>query len=59
MNLKLNSINIRRGLTIEGSEFESRWLQEFSLLHILQTGSEAHPASQPSISGYRVLSPRG
>jgi hypothetical protein len=27
------------------SEFESRWGQEFSLLHVVQTGSGAHPAS--------------
>jgi hypothetical protein len=29
----------------EGSEFESRWGQEFSLLQIVQTGSEVHPTS--------------
>jgi hypothetical protein len=33
------------GWTAEGSEFESRWGQEFSLLHIVQTGSAAHPTS--------------
>jgi hypothetical protein len=26
-------------------EFESRWGQEFSLLQIVQTGSEVHPTS--------------
>jgi hypothetical protein len=31
------------GSTIEGSEFESRYGQEFSLLQIVQTGSEVHP----------------
>jgi hypothetical protein len=31
--------------TTEGSEFESRWGQEFSLLHVVQTGSGDHPAS--------------
>jgi hypothetical protein len=30
-----------------GSEFASRWSQEFSLIHIVQTGSGAHPASYP------------
>jgi hypothetical protein len=33
------------GLTIEGSEFESRWGQKLSFLHIVQTDSGAHPAS--------------
>jgi hypothetical protein len=28
-------------------EFESRWGQEFSPLHIIQTGSGAHPACYP------------
>jgi hypothetical protein len=35
------------GWTIKGSEFESRWGQEFLLLHVVQTGSGAHPASYP------------
>jgi hypothetical protein len=35
------------GCTTEGSEFESRHRQEFSLLHIVQNGSGAHPASYP------------
>jgi hypothetical protein len=30
------------GWTAEGSEFESRWGQDFSPLHV-QTGSGAHP----------------
>jgi hypothetical protein len=34
-----------KGWMTEGSEFESRWGQEFSPLHIVQTGSGAHPAS--------------
>jgi hypothetical protein len=33
------------GWTTEGSEFESRWGQEISLLRVVQTGSGAHPAS--------------
>jgi hypothetical protein len=31
--------------TTEGSDFDSRLGQKFSLLHVVQTGSEAHPAS--------------
>jgi hypothetical protein len=29
----------------KGPGFESRWGQELSLLHVVQTGSGAHPAS--------------
>jgi hypothetical protein len=36
------------GWTTEVSEFESRWRQESSLLHVVQTGSGAHPASYPT-----------
>jgi hypothetical protein len=43
------------GWTIEGSEFESRWRQVFSLLHIVQTGSGAHPAYYRM--GTKALSP--
>jgi hypothetical protein len=32
-------------------EFESRWGQEFSLLQIVQTGSEVHPTSCPMGTG--------
>jgi hypothetical protein len=39
------------GWTTEGSEFESRAGQEFSLLHVVQTGSEALPASNPMGTG--------
>jgi hypothetical protein len=35
------------GWTTEGSEFESQYGQEFPLLHVVQTGSWAHPASYP------------
>jgi hypothetical protein len=45
------------GWTAEGSEFESRWGQHFSLFHIGQTGSGAHPASY--IMGTRGSFPRG
>jgi hypothetical protein len=33
------------GWTTEGSDFESRYGQEFSLLSVVQTGSGARPAS--------------
>jgi hypothetical protein len=39
------------GLKTEGSEFESRWGQEFSVLHIVQIGSGVHPASYPMGTG--------
>jgi hypothetical protein len=32
-------------------KFKSRWGQEFSLLYVVQTGSEAHPASYPIVTG--------
>jgi hypothetical protein len=39
------------GWKTEGSEFESRYGQEFSLLHLVQIGSRAHPASYSMGSG--------
>jgi hypothetical protein len=36
------------GWTTEGSEFESRYGQEFSLLHVIQTGSGIQPTSCPT-----------
>jgi hypothetical protein len=39
------------GWTTEGSEFESRYGQEFSLLHVVQTGSGVHPTSYPTCIG--------
>jgi hypothetical protein len=33
------------GWTTEGPEFESRYCQEFSLLHVVQTCSGSHSAS--------------
>jgi hypothetical protein len=41
--------------TSEGSEFEPRQGQEFSLLHVAQTGSEVHRTSYPRGTG--ALSP--
>jgi hypothetical protein len=35
----------------EGSEFESRYSQDFSLLHVVETGSEVHPTSYPMGTG--------
>jgi hypothetical protein len=39
------------GWTSRGSELESRWGQEFSLLHSVQIGSWANPASYPMGTG--------
>jgi hypothetical protein len=39
------------GWTTEGSEFESRWGQEFSLLQVVQTGSGVHSTSYPMGTG--------
>jgi hypothetical protein len=40
------------GWTTEGLEFESRYGKEFSVLHVVQTGSETHPASYPMVPGF-------
>jgi hypothetical protein len=41
------------GLQVEGLEFNSRYVQEYSLLNITQTGSGAHPMSYAMITaGY-------
>jgi hypothetical protein len=37
--------------TTKVSEFESNWGQEFSLLHVVQTGYEIHPTSYPIRTG--------
>jgi hypothetical protein len=39
------------GLMVEGSEFESRKGQEFSLLHVVPTGSGFHSTSYPMGTG--------
>jgi hypothetical protein len=39
------------GWTIKGSKSDSRWRQEFSILHVVQTGSGAHPAFYPIGTG--------
>jgi hypothetical protein len=39
------------GWTIEGTEFESRNGQEFSLLHVVQTSSGVRPTSYPMGAG--------
>jgi hypothetical protein len=39
------------GWTNEGSELESQWGQEFSFLHVVQTGSGIHPTSYPMGTG--------
>jgi hypothetical protein len=35
------------GWTTHRSEFEARWGQDFSPLHVIQTGYGAHPATYP------------
>jgi hypothetical protein len=45
------------GWTTKGSDFESRWEKEFSLPHVVQTGSGAHQASYPMGTG--SFFPRG
>jgi hypothetical protein len=42
-----SSVGIATGCMDEGSEVESRYCQEFSLLQIVQTGSEVHSTSYP------------
>jgi hypothetical protein len=37
--------------TTEVSEFESRYGEEFPLLHVVQTGSGVHPISYPIGTG--------
>jgi hypothetical protein len=39
------------GWPTEGSEFESRWCQEFSLRYVVQTGSGVHPTYYPMDTG--------
>jgi hypothetical protein len=46
---------VATGWATEGSEFETRYGQEFSLLHVVQTGSGVHPTSYRM--GTAVLSP--
>jgi hypothetical protein len=36
---------------MEGSDFESQYGQEFSLLYVVQTGSGVHPTSYPMDTG--------
>jgi hypothetical protein len=43
------------GWTIKGPEFEFRFGQEFSLLHVVQIGPGAHPASYPMGTGGSFL----
>jgi hypothetical protein len=39
------------GWTTEGSEFGSLYCKEFSLLHVVDTGSGVHPTSYPIDTG--------
>jgi hypothetical protein len=52
--LKLQPINFlmrTRGWTAEGLGFESRQDKEFSLLHVVQTGSGVRPTYYPMSRG--------
>jgi hypothetical protein len=42
-----SAVGMATGWTAERSEFESREGQDVSSLHVVQTGSGAHPASYP------------
>jgi hypothetical protein len=42
---RVSTVGIATGWMTEGSEFESRWVQEFSLLHVIRTGPGVHPTS--------------
>jgi hypothetical protein len=50
-------IGTATGWTTEESEFEPQYGQEFSLLHVVQTGSGVHPTSCPM--GIRGFFPGG
>jgi hypothetical protein len=52
---RVSVVGIETGWTTEGSVFKSGWGQTFSLLHIVQTGSGAHPASYPMGTGDSFL----
>jgi hypothetical protein len=47
----IEGAGIATGGTTEGSEFESRYDLEFSLLYVVQTGSGVHPTSYPMGTG--------
>jgi hypothetical protein len=46
-----SAVGIVTGLMTQEFEFQSSKGQEFSLLHVVQTSSGAHPASYPMGSG--------
>jgi hypothetical protein len=50
-----NAVGIAIGWTINESELESRYGREFSLFHVVQTGSRAHPAFYPAGTGGSFL----
>jgi hypothetical protein len=51
--LTYSVVGIATGYGLDDREvvFESRWGQELSLLHVVQTGSGVHPASYPMGTG--------
>jgi hypothetical protein len=46
-----SAVCMATGSTAEESEFESQSGKDFSPLHVVQTGSQAHPASCPVGAG--------
>jgi hypothetical protein len=46
-----SAVGIATSWTTEGSEFESWYGQEFSVLHVVHNGFGAHPASYPVGTG--------
>jgi hypothetical protein len=50
-----NVFGTKTDWTTVGAEFESRWDQQFSLLHVGQTGSGVHPTSHLMVTGGSFL----
>jgi hypothetical protein len=48
-----SAVGIATGWTTEESKFESRYGQERSFLHVVQTGFGVHPASYPMGTGVK------
>jgi hypothetical protein len=48
---RLKSLNSSVDIATKESEFETQKGQDFSLLHVVQTGSGVHPTSYPMGTG--------
>jgi hypothetical protein len=51
MKSRVSAVDWLRSSMTKESEFESQWGQGFLLLHVVQTGYGAHPASYPMGTG--------